>query len=390
MVKKRKLLFYGDSPCIETGFAQVTKNVLSFLKDDFDITINPVSHYFKEYDHEKFPYNIFPSNPQEPLNLRQLRALLADNNFDIFFAQMDYDIMYEMVDAIKQTKKPFVFYFPIDAENIPPETMDAVTIATKPIVYSKFGQKTLKKLLNIDVDYIPLGFDPDFFPMQYSKRQELKKKYFGFVGDRFIFANFNRNQWRKDMGRTMGAFKEFDKKYPDKARLYLHCQKQDMGGSVYWQARSLGIDSKVIFTPDSFSVQQGVTRPVLGEMFNAVDANISTTTGEGWGLTTVEAMAVKSPVLMPDNTTMPEIVGENGYLHKSELDYSFAYGSSNIARPRSNINSLVKDMESVYKDWNKGKYTGQTREKIIKARESIKQYEWANLKDRWINLFKEM
>ena len=154
-----------------------------------------------------------------------------------------------------------------------------------------------------------------------------------------------------------------------------------MGGSIYWQARSLGIDSKVIFTPDSFSVQQGVTRPVLGEMFNAVDANISTTTGEGWGLTTVEAMAVKNPVLMPDNTTMPEIVGENGYLHKSELDYSFAYGSSNIARPRSNINSLVKDMESVYKDWNKGKYTGQTREKIIKARESIKQYEWANLKE---------
>lgn len=97
-------------------------------------------------------------------------------------------------------------------------------------------------------------------------------------------CNVNRNQTRKDIYRTIAAFKIFRESVPDSI-LYLHMAKIDQGGNLEDIAKSYGFSiTDDVILPEKFSSNTGYPVETLNLIYNSVDLLVSSTSGEGWGL----------------------------------------------------------------------------------------------------------
>jgi glycosyltransferase involved in cell wall biosynthesis len=117
------------------------------------------------------------------------------------------------------------------------------------------------------------------------------------------------------------------------------------------------------------------------------DLLITTTTGEGWGLSITEAMASKLPVVAPNHTACREIIGsdwDRGFLVESGgKDGTFTWGphDRNVLRPRVWIDDMVIKMHYVWIMWSGGGLTEGEKDVYKADPEVLKQivdraYEW--------------
>jgi glycosyltransferase involved in cell wall biosynthesis len=72
------------------------------------------------------------------------------------------------------------------------------------------------------------------------------------------------------------------------------------------------------FYPGSFDTKSGWHEADLIALYNAADIFVSTTMGEGFGLTIAEALACGVPVVAQNVSAIPEVVGPGGILLKPE------------------------------------------------------------------------
>ncbi len=295
MADKIKLLYYGDAPTCATGFAQVSKNILMGLHNTgrYEIQILGVNYWGDPHD---YPFDIWPigvnSKTGDPYGRQRAAELMRDLEYDVLFQIQDSFILSFMESAIPQLKahgKKFghVMYFPIDGH--PKKSwIKAMNVADIPVTYTQYGRnKCIEVMPEIasKLLVVPHGTNPkDFYPAAEEDVKEFRKSYFKQNADKFIFTNVNRNQQRKDIPRTMLAFKEFKKRRPNSC-LYLHCATKDMGHDLGVVAEEMGfiLNTDVCF-PGNFNPTNGYPIEVINMIYNASDAIISTTLGEGWGL----------------------------------------------------------------------------------------------------------
>lgn len=172
------------------------------------------------------------------------------------------------------------------------------------------------------------------------------------------------------------AFKEFKKKVPNSI-LYLHMACQDVGGDIVKMAKMLRMKEgeDIIFTENDFTPGQGVPVEILNKIYNASDLIVSTATGEGWGLSSIEAMAAKRPCLFPDHTTLSEIFADGrGKLIKTGGDqdhFAFVPEEPVRLRPTVHINDMADKMFWMYKNRSKVQNIVQ------------KSYKWVNRQLTW-------
>ena len=118
--------------------------------------------------------------------------------------------------------------------------------------------------------------------------------------DAFIFLNVNRNQPRKRMDLCISYFAQWLHMTQVKdAFLFLHVAPTgDAGYDVNQLAQFYGIANRLIISEPEIGL--GVSEEILVRTYCAADVSISTTQGEGMGLTTLEAMACGLPFMGPD------------------------------------------------------------------------------------------
>jgi len=108
----------------------------------------------------------------------------------------------------------------------------------------------------------------------------------------------------------------------------------------------------IIFTENSFTPGRGVSVEKLNKIYNASDLIVSSTTGEGWGLSSIEAMAAKRPCLFPDHTTLSEIFADGrGKFIKTGGDQdhlAFVPDDPVRLRPIVHINDMADKMLWMY------------------------------------------
>jgi glycosyltransferase involved in cell wall biosynthesis len=262
------------------------------------------------------------------------------------------------------------------------------------VAFSRFAQQQIKKHTRKDVPYIYHGVDTAVFqPASEEDKQQWRKKYFHIEDDIFLVSIFARNQWRKDIGRSIMAFKLFHEQFPH-SKLYIHCSQQDLGGNVAFQAKLLGMDltgGSIVFVPENFSMS-GVPVGVLRQLYCCSDVVISSSQGEGFGLTTIEAMACGVPFVGPDNTTFPELLGkshdrpvrrcedvERGYLVESggtEL-FTIWYGLSDLMRPMISTGGMCAALQHVCAN---PQVAGECAQR---ARQWVAQYSWEDVQSQW-------
>lgn len=396
--KKAKVLIYADSPTCATGFGSVTRNIAEALyrTGRYEVDILGINYWG---DPHNFPYRIWPTGTnaeRDPYGRKKSFNMIQQMEFDVIFFLQDTFILEFVPALIKRLKdagKKFasICYYPVDGTP-KAEWIKNVNAVDYLVAYTKFGATESEKAFPgvQELRIIPHGANlNDYKVLPKEEVLNFKKMYLGKHKDKFVVTNLNRNQQRKDIPRTIAAFKEFRKQVPDSI-LYLHMAVKDQGWDLHEVLKGFGLNTveDVIF-PENFNVNQGYPREVVNMIYNLSDLVVSTTLGEGWGLSWVEAMATKTPVLMPNNTAMTENITEDrGYLADSGTNasmYTIVPHDNEIIRPLVDVDDMANKMVHIYNNYD---------EAMTKANNA---YDWVRIDlnwqgkiaQRWISLFDE-
>jgi glycosyltransferase involved in cell wall biosynthesis len=386
MDKKIKILFYGDVPELcTTGFSKVSSNILKRLQatGKYDITVLGINFYGEPHT---LPYTIYPAgvNPQQDVYGRQrLLDLLRNNNsnFDVLFTLQDTFIMATVGEHIKklrdghieekmvdgQMKKVFtkgkgfkwIYYYPIDATPKKEWIEKSVKFADIAVPYTKYAEKESRKHVDREYNIIYHGFDKnEFYVMSEEEKEKFRDEFFkaNNLRNSFLICNVNRNQERKGLLQTLIAFKLFNRIVPNSV-LYTHCDVVgDRGGNLTEVATQLGIKENWLYpNPDAYTKGYSFPTSFINGIYNISDVNLSTSYGEGFGLSMVEVMGTKTLNVFPNNTAITEILENNrGILVDSGNDPNnlIANGplDNNLIRPTTDVKDLVNKLLWVYRN----------------------------------------
>ena len=137
--------------------------------------------------------------------------------------------------------------------------------------------------------------------------------------------------------------------------------------------------------PPNYSPAAGYPTHILNELYNTADVFVTTHLGEGWGLSVTEAMAAGVPVIAPNNTSMPEILGENserGHLYECRDPI---YVDNSGYRMMGSIDEIVNQMLRVHRlGWK------HDDKRVIAARQWVEKNNWSKVCGDWIGLFSEI
>lgn len=396
--RKIKVLAYCDSPTCATGFGTVSRNILSglYATGRFDIDILGINYWG---DPHNFPFRIWPTGvngERDPYGRKKVFAQIQRMDYDLLFFLQDtfiMDFLPELHNQLRAKGKDFrsICYYPVDG--VPKaQWLDNVNACDKLVAYSEFGKaESLKALPTMKEPLvIPHGANiRDYFVVPEKDATAFRTQFFGAQADKFVFTNLNRNQQRKDIPRTIAAFHEFHKEVPE-SLLYLHMAKKDQGWDLPEIVKAYGLDiSKDVIFPENFGPNQGYPVNIVNLIYNISDCVVSTTLGEGWGLSWVEAMATKTPVIMPGNTAMVEnITEERGWLSKSGTNpglYTVVPHDNEIVRPLVDVDDMVEKMFEVYNNREEAKKRAETAYRWVTAK-----MDWATgVVPKWVEVFDE-
>ena len=398
---KIKVLAYCDSPTCATGFGTVSRNIFEGLQATgrYQVDILGINYWG---DPHNFPYRIWPTGTnaeKDPYGRKKICNMIPQMEYDILFFLQDtfiMDFLPELLPFLKQNGKKFksICYFPIDG--VPKEQwIKNVSVVDYPVAYSEFGRDAAMAAYSEcpELDVIPHGVNiVDYTPLPKEQVEEFRGRYFGQHADKFIFMNLNRNQQRKDIPRTIQAFVEFRKEVPE-SLLYLHMAQKDQGWDLPEVLKAYGLNTAedVIF-PQNFGPNQGYPRQIVNMLYNCVDAVVSTTLGEGWGLSWSEAMATKTPIVMPRNTALTEAISEDrGYLVNSGTNPSLLTilpHDNEVIRPLVDVDDMVKQMLAIHNDYDAAMERAEAAYKWVTT-----ELAWGAsgpIVDRWIKIFDKM
>jgi len=400
--KKKKVLAWSDSALAGTGFGVVSKHILGALHatGKYDIHHLAINFHGDFADKSVIPWQQQPArllDPKDPHGLKMFQRTLVKGDYDIVWVCNDLYVTHQVAEivvkvrqrATTQGKKPpiFIYYYPVDC-HVPGDGSDFLKVVDIPVCYTTHGAKetlaTISEVKN-KLKQIPHGVDTSIFkPVPQEQINVVKKNVLGVNPDTTVVINFNRNSARKQMQYSMLAFHEFRKQVPNSI-MYMHTSVQDQGGDLMKAVRDLGMSTKkdIIF-PTRYSPSNPAPAHILNQLYNMGDIFLTTHLGEGWGLTVTEAMSAGIPVVAPDNTSMPQQLGEDGergYIYPCE---DMIWVDSSGYRPKGLLPDIVEMMVMAYKDGPK-----QKSPIVKKARQWAIKHDWKKVVKAWVKLFEK-
>lgn len=309
----RKLLWVGDA-CVSTGFARATHNTLDVLRHSWEVTVLGISYLG---DPHPYHYNIYPAwIGGDAMGSKRLAGLVKLHDIDCIVLQNDVWNIPPYIAALREAGLghiPVVAALAIDGKNCQSENLNGISLA---IFWTKFAEREARLGGYTGPSaVVPLGIDLEMYkPLGRSKARSIfnvkPNKVVPVVPteDSYIVLNVNRNQHRKRLDLTCLYFCDWVEQYDVKdVFLMLHAaptgeEEYDVEQLMTYRGHR---DKLLFFKPN---IGHGVPEKFMSYTYGCADVMLSTTQGEGFGLTTFEGMACGVPQIVPDWSGLGELV----------------------------------------------------------------------------------
>ena len=391
MSSKKKILWSGDIVA-RTGFARVTENLITRLKDKYEIVVLG-NNWWGDTNAFQKDFKMYPSSnrfAQEPFGVQRIREVVEAEKPDIVFVNNDSWIVNQLYSQIKdlhgQGKFKFAAYMPMDSYGWTGILNEYASQWDSVITYTEFGSKEFQNAgVTKPITVIPHGItDGQFFAMN---KNECRRRL-SIPEDCFVVFNGNRNQARKRIDITIDGFVQFAVDRPD-TKLYLHMGMKDQGWDIMnlfgRQMRRYGLDptNRIIMSTNT-TQPPSVPVEVLNMIYNACDVGVNTCKGEGHGLVNHEHAACGVPQVVPDHTACKEIFEGAGLLIENAfVDVDMNY---NRDMPVPSPESLAAHLSTLYEDKTFREQVGQA----CYERATDPKYQWDNIAQQFAFEFDQL
>ncbi len=385
----KKIMFWGDSPTVGTGFGNVLKFIIKNLpRDKYQISVLGVYDQGKPHDLE---CTIYPVNGgSEIYERKEVYEYIKAENPDIIFLLNDIWVINMILDFFKEykvfKKSKVVGYMPVDATDHDPDWYTNAKYLKKLVVYNKFGQEVVKKARpELKTEIIEHGVDREVFYKLPNTRSEIRETLFENapeLDNAFVFLNAGRNQPRKLLDISMRAFAEFAKGKKD-VYLYMHCGYVDAHIDIMRVARILGIVDKLLMTTATPGMPN-VPIEHLNFIYNFCDVGLNSGLGEGFGLPNAEHAAIGKPQIVPNHSALSELYEDCGLLVPTKASVSLQHltttGRMILAEDMAAYMELLYTNKDVYKNLS------------IKSADKFNspKYSWTTITKQWMDIFDKL
>ena len=299
-----RLLLCGDFAC-HTGFARVNERVAGALAArGWDVAVLAVNYVGMPHPLQ-LRHRLYPAAAAGDAYGKGLLAEVVRREApDAILVVNDPWIVAPFLDHLPADAPPVVAYMPVDAPGINGALLAGIDRLAHAVAYTDFGLAELRRAgLTAPASVIPHGVDVELY--RPIPRAEARGKG-GLAPDVFAVLVADANQPRKRLDIAVEAFARFAADVPA-ARLLYHgpATSTGWGYDIADLADQHGVGDRLILTA-RISATQGVAEEDMPYIYALADVKLSTSAGEGWGLTTMEAMACGVPCVAADWAALGE------------------------------------------------------------------------------------
>jgi glycosyltransferase involved in cell wall biosynthesis len=380
-----KVLWIGDAGC-HTGFARVTHAIGERLVSDYGHDVHVLATNYDGGDPWDTNLKLHVPTTKDRNDIfgqSRFLELLAKIEPDVVVILNDPNIILDLLGRNKHDPqmvliryRPLLTYIPIDGTNHPPEWAPALHKFTKVVAMSAHGQRELGE----GTELVYHGVDTDrFYPVSKDRPLTLSngkviasktdaKRAFGFDPQDFLVLRVDKNSGRKDYPASWKALVPFMHRNSN-VKVHFHCEDRKPGNGIDMQAlfsRDPETHSRFHMpNPQSFDSFRGWSEEDLVALYNAADVFVSTSRGEGFGLTIGEAMACGVPVVAQNVSAIPEVVGDGGILIDPVGEITTPSGKDNWL---ADVPAFTAALQRLYQSRGLRRDLGQkAREHVVKS-----------------------
>jgi glycosyltransferase involved in cell wall biosynthesis len=403
----KRLLWVGDAGC-PSGFARATHEILDTLRYHYDVTVLGINYRGDPHD---YPYKIYAAEPGgDAMGIGRLVWMCDVVKPDVIVLQNDPWNIPIYLMALKRAKEheniPVIAAIAVDGKNCAGAALNrckAHNGIALGIFWTQFGLNEAQEGGYAGpAAVIPLGVDVETYrPMDKSeaRRRMLPETTPDGrdVHNAFIVGSVNRNQPRKRWDLmvkfysdwlygtdTPIASRKFDCQKVKDTFLYLHTAPTgDTGVNVSQLARYYGVLPNLILTEPP--THYGVSDEEMCATYNCLDVMLSTTQGEGFGLTTMEAAACRKAIIAPRWSALGELLDGAAWLVKCS--------TTHIGPPYVNVIGGVIDeeptIEALWAHYRRAHVREQNGQAAYE-RAHEDRFRWVNIGDEWIKVTQQV
>jgi len=399
---KKKILVVSDNPLLPTGYSDQARNIwkrLAKIEEEYEVNYLSCNGIFVgkscyvDFDSNK----LYAGNKFRTEGLIKLLPTLGDvhgeNSIPYYLNKICPDMLWCLQDTFMlywMFNKPLnnpckkLFYFPSDGEPMVEQGSEFLNrFFDYKVAMAQFGYNQVKAEYPTmkNLSYIPHGIDTAFYSPNSEQKRLITKQYWSQklevdLTKKFIVGAVFRNQSRKmpsEMAKVWGGFCK-DK---EDVFLILHTDLNDPSGNpgLVNLYKRYGCEGK--YSGTGMWYGEGLSEEELRDLYNIFDVHFLTTSGEGFGIPTLQAASCGVPSVLTDFTTTRELVEGHGECIKLAATIT---GSYNVERGIVSIADAVEKLNKLYYDRKLlNKYKKDCREFAL-------AYDWKELIPKWNKL----
>ena len=336
-----KVLWFSDAGCT-TGFGTVTHAIAERLVEDFGHDVHVVATNFRG---DSWPCQRPGHDHTTPLRLYRPNILVQNDIHGKsraleLIAKLEPDVVVMLNDPqialgflfendqfdperVLLQYRPIIYYVPCDGDELPPRWTTVLPKVTNVVAMSKWGQTQYQpsELVYHGVDHElwwPIWEKPKVTSTGIvCNTKNDAKRAFGFDPDGFLVGRVDTNSGRKDYPALVKALWPVMKNHSD-VEAHFHCEDEGPGVGVRFGAmlsrEAETVDPMRFHFPGLHTSFEGWLQQDMNVLMSAFDIFVSTSRGEGFGLTLAEAAACGIPIVAQNVSAIPEVVGPGGIL----------------------------------------------------------------------------